>query len=181
MLFARAIRLSTEMFNGEPPDSGTMLTVGDDAPDFAAPRVNAKTEPFRLSTRGDTGPVVLAFFPAAFSTTCTEELCTVRDELGTFEELNARVFGISTDLPYALSRFRAEHDLGFALISDNDGSIIDAYDVVDEWEDINLSGVAQRAAFVIDADGVIRYVWRAENPGKEPDYDAVVDAVESLS
>lgn len=158
-----------------------MRTVGDDAPDFAAPRVSNETEPFRLSNRRDAGPVVLAFFPAAFSTTCTAELCTFRDELDAFTDLNATVFGISTDLPYALSRFRAEHDLGFDLVSDNDGSIIDAYDVVDEWEDINLSGVAQRAVFVIDTTGTIRYAWRADNPGQEPDYDAVAEAVASVS
>ena len=158
-----------------------MRTVGDDAPDFAAPRVSNETEPFRLSNRRDAGPVVLAFFPAAFSTTCTAELCTFRDELDAFTDLNATVFGISTDLPYALSRFRAEHDLGFDLISDNDGSIIDAYDVVDEWEDINLPGVAQRAVFVIDTAGTIRHAWRADNPGQEPDYDAVAEAVASVS
>lgn len=158
-----------------------MRTVGDDAPDFAAPLVGDETEPFRLSNRRGTGPVVLAFFPAAFSSTCTEELCTFRDELATFEELNARVFGISTDLPYALSRFRAEHDLGFDLVSDNDGSIIDAYDVVDEWNHINLPRVAQRAVFVIGTNRTIRYAWRADNPGQEPDYDAVADVVNSLS
>ena len=158
-----------------------MLTVGDDAPDFAAPLVGAETEPFRLSNRRGTGPVVLAFFPAAFSTTCTEELCTFRDELSAFTDLDARVFGISTDLPYALSRFRAEHELGFDLVSDNDGAIIDAYDVVDEWEQINLSRIAQRAVFVIDTAGTVRYAWRADNPGEEPDYDAVADAVESLA
>ena len=96
-------------------------------------------------------------------------------------ELDARVFGISTDLPYALSRFRAEHELGFDLVSDNDGAIIDAYDVVDEWEHINLTEVAQRAVFVVDADGTVRYAWRADNPGEEPDYAAVTDAVESLA
>ena len=158
-----------------------MLTVGDDAPDFAAPLVGAETEPFRLSNRRGTGPVVLAFFPAAFSTTCTEELCTFRDELSAFDDLNARVFGVSTDLPYALSRFRAEHELGFDLVSDNDGAIIDAYDVADEWEHINLTEVAQRAVFLVGADGTVRYAWRAANPGEEPDYAAVIDAVESLA
>ncbi|TQQ82571.1 peroxiredoxin [Halonotius terrestris] len=158
-----------------------MLTVGDDAPDVTAPLVGEETEPFRLSNRRGTGPVVLAFFPAAFSSTCTEELCTFRDELGQFTELDARVFGISTDLPYALSQFRDKHDLGFDLVSDNDGAIIDAYDVVDEWDHISLSEVAQRAVFVIDTEGIVRYAWRADNPGQEPDYDAVADAVESVA
>jgi len=157
-----------------------MLTVGDSAPDFAAPLVGDETEPFRLSNRHGTGPVVLAFFPAAFSTTCTTELCTFRDELSAFTEFDATVFGISTDLPYALSRFREANSLGFDLISDNDGAIIDAYDVVDEWDHIALDKVAQRAVFVIDAEGIVRYVWRADNPGEEPDYDEVAAAVEAL-
>jgi peroxiredoxin len=158
-----------------------MLTVGDDAPDFSAPLVGAETEPFRFSNRRGAGPVVFAFFPAALSTICTEEMCTLRDELSAFSALNPRVFGISTDLPYALSRFRAEHDLGFDLVSDNDGAIINAYDIVDEWEHISLTEVAQRAVFVIDSEGTGRYAWRADDPGEEPDYDAVADAVESLA
>jgi len=158
-----------------------MLTVGDDAPDFAASLVGTETKPFRLSNRRGTGPVVLAFFPAVFSTTCTEKLCPFRDELCAFDDHTTRVFGISTDLPYALSRFRAEHDLGLALVSDNDGAIINAYDVADEWEQINLTEVAHQAVFVVDIDGTVRYARRADNPGEEPDSDAVADAVEPLS
>ncbi|TQQ81553.1 redoxin domain-containing protein [Halonotius roseus] len=157
-----------------------MLTVGDDAPDFAAPLVSEETEPFRFSNRRGSGPVVLAFFPAAFSTTCTAELCTFRDDLGRFTDLDATVFGISTDLPYALSRFREANSLGFDLVSDNDGAIIDAYDVAEDWDHIALPKVAQRAVFVIDAEGIVRYVWRADDPGEEPDYDEVAEAVESL-
>jgi peroxiredoxin len=168
------------MFNREPPDSGTMLTVGDDAPDFTAPLVGEETEPFRFSNRHGSGPVVLAFFPAAFSTTCTAELCTFRDDLDRFTDLDATVFGISTDLPYALSRFREANSLGFDLISDNKGEIVDAYDVAEDWEHIALPKVAQRAVFVIDTEGIVRYVWRADDPGEEPDYDAVAAAVESL-
>lgn len=158
-----------------------MLSNGDPAPDFAAPLVGEETEPFRLSNRTGSGPVVLAFFPAAFSSTCTVELQTFRDNHDAFTDLDATVFGISTDLPYALSRFREEHDLGFDLVSDNDGAISEAYDVLDEWDHIDLSRVAQRAVFVIDPEGVVRYAWRADNPGEEPDYNEVIDAVEAVA
>jgi Peroxiredoxin len=158
-----------------------MLSSGDPAPDFAAPLVGEETEPFRLSNRTGGGPVVLAFFPAAFSSTCTTELQTFRDDHDAFADHDATVFGISTDLPYALSRFRETNSLGFHLVSDNDGTIIDAYDVVDEWDHIALSRVAQRAVFVIDPSGVVRYVWRADNPGEEPDYEAVIDAVDAVA
>ena len=158
-----------------------MLTVGDDAPDFAAPLAGEETEPFRLSNRTGTGPVVLAFFPAAFSSTCTTELRTFRDEQAVFAEHDARIFGLSTDLPYALSRFRETNSLEFDLVSDNDGEIIEAYDVVDDWDHIALSNVAQRAVFVIDPGGVIRYAWRADSPGEEPEYDKVIEAVEAVA
>jgi peroxiredoxin len=158
-----------------------MLSSGDSAPDFAAPLVGEETEPFRLSNRTGDGPVVLAFFPAAFSSTCTTELQTFRDHADAFAKRDATVFGISTDLPYALSQFREANSLGFDLVSDNDATISETYNVVEEWDHIALSAVAQRAVFVIDPAGVIRYAWRAASPGDEPDYEAVIDAVDAVA
>ncbi len=157
-----------------------MVTVGDQAPEFIAPLVDDETEATAFVDHLGDGPVVLAFFPAAFSSTCTEEFQTFRDELGRFDELGATVFGISTDTAYALERFREEFDLPVGLISDNNGAIIDAYDVVDDFEHIAMWEVAQRAVFVVDSDGTVQYVWRADNPGQQPDYEAVVEAVESV-
>jgi peroxiredoxin len=158
-----------------------MVTVGDQAPDFTAPLVDDETEATTFSDHLGSGPVVLAFFPAAFSSTCTEEVCTFRDSLGQFNELGSTIFGISTDTSYALERFRAENELTFGLISDNDGSIIEAYDVVGSFDHIAMSGVAKRSVFVVDDAGTIQYRWIADNPGQEPDYEAVVDAVERLT
>lgn len=158
-----------------------MLTVGDSASDFAAPLVGDEIEPFRFSNRRGSGPVVLAFFPAAFSSTCTAELTTFRDEYETFAALDARIFGISADLPYALRRFRNEHNLPFDLVSDNDGAISEHYGVLNSWQRIGLSRIARRAVFVLDAAGVVRFAWRAETPEQEPDYDAIIEAVESVS
>ena len=157
-----------------------MVTVGDQAPEFIAPLVDDETEATAFVDHLGDGPVVLAFFPAAFSSTCTEEFQTFRDELGRFDELGATVFGISTDTAYALEQFREEFDLPVGLISDNNGAIIDAYDVVDDFEHIAMWEVAQRAVFVVDSDGTVQYVWRADNPGQQPDYEAVVEAVESV-
>ncbi len=157
-----------------------MVTVGDTAPDFIAPLVDDDTEATSLEDHLDDGPVVLAFFPAAFSSTCSAEFQTFRDELGRFEELGATVFGISTDTSYALERFREEFDLPFGLISDNNGEITRAYDVTDDFEHIAMWGVAQRSVFVIDSEAVVQYAWRADNPGQEPDYEAVIGAVEAL-
>ena len=155
-----------------------MVDVGDDAPRFTASLAHDGIEPFDLESHLGDGPIVLAFYPAAFSNTCTTEVCTLRDGLGRFEDVDATVFGVSTDLPHAQDVFRAKHDLPFGLIADPDHHAIEAYDVVDDaFEPRGVEVVARRAVFVIDSDGVIRYRWLAEHPGKEPDYDAVVEAV----
>ena len=161
-----------------------MVSTGDRAPDFTAPLVSDDdTVAITFSEHLGSGPVVVAFFPAAFSTTCTAELCTFRDDLAQFEDLGATVFGISTDTSYALERFRKEEGLTFGLISDNDGAIIEAYDIVDDesFAYKGMTGVATRSVFVVDDAGTIRYAWIADNPGQEPDYEAVVSAVESAA
>ncbi|MFD1641125.1 redoxin domain-containing protein [Halohasta litorea] len=161
-----------------------MASTGNQAPDFTAPLVSDDdTVATTFSDHLGSGPVVLAFFPAAFSTTCTEEVCTFRDQLARFNDVGATVFGVSTDTSYALERFREENGLTFGLLSDNDGSIIEAYDLVDDhsFADKGLTGVATRSVFVVDAAGTIQYVWIADNPGQEPDYEVVVEAVESLA
>src|SRR6056297_1195009 len=139
--------------------------------------------PRHLPTSSTRDRLYSLFFPAAFSTTCTAELCTFRDDLAQFNELGATVFGISTDTSYALERFHQEEGLTFDLISDNDGSIIEAYDIVDDesFAYKGMTGVATRSVFVVDDEGTIRYAWIADNPGQEPDYDAVVEAVESAA
>jgi len=151
-----------------------MVTVGDQAPDFTAALVtDTETTATTLSDQLGSGPVVLAFFPAAWSTTCTAELCTFRDSLGQFNDLGATVFGISTDTSYALEQFREDEDLTFGLLSDNDGSIIDAYDIVDDqfFADKGMKGVATRSVFVVDTEGTVQYDWIADNPGQEPDHE----------
>lgn len=158
-----------------------MLETGDEAPDFAGPLATAGGDlgTFRLSDRVAAGeaPLVLAFFPAAFSSTCTEELCTFRDEFTDFGDLDAGVYGISADLPYALQEFRATHDLGFGLVSDTSREAIDAYDLAIDFDRIDLRRIAQRAVFVVDADRRITYRWVADNTSLEPDYQAVAEAV----
>jgi len=161
-----------------------MVSTGDPAPDFTAALVSDDdTVATTFSDHLGSGPVVLAFFPAAFSSTCTAELCTFRDDLAQFEGLGATVFGISTDTSYALERFRETEGLTFDLLSDNDGSIIEAYDLVDDesFAAKGMKGVATRSVFVVDDAGTIQYAWIADNPGQEPDYEAVVEAVEGLA
>ena len=153
-----------------------MVDVGDDAPPFAATLVTDDIEPFTLQDYLGEGPVVLAFFPAAFSRTCTDEMRTLRDDVDEFPA-DATVFGISTDLPHALHAYRGEYDLPFGLVADPDHEAIDTYDVVESFDRYGVDTVARRAVFVIDAAGVVEFRWLADDPGQEPDYAAVAEAV----
>lgn len=162
------------------------VRVGDRAPDFTVPLAGGSAyndvEEFTLSEAFGEGPIVLAFFPAAFTSGCTDELCTFRDELSAFDDLDARVFAISTDLPFAQNVFAAQHDLNFPLLSDYRNEVIRAYDVVLQGM-YDVVDAAERAVFVLDSDGVVTYRWVRD--GENPDFDEFVadvrDAVEAAA
>jgi len=155
-----------------------MTDVGDDAPTFTASLVTDEVEPFDLSERLGEEPVVLAFFPAAFSNTCTDEMEAFRDG---FDRDDCALFGVSTDLPHALAAYRSQYDLPFALVGDPDHRAIEAYDVIEDFEHYGVETVAQRAVFVIDTGGTVTYRWLADDSGQEPDYDALDEAVDEAS
>lgn len=148
----------------------TTLQIGDKAPDFTL--VSSEKKP--VSLRDYSGqPVVLLFFPMAFTSVCTEELCTMRDRIGEFEEVNAQVLAISVDSPFTLAKFKAEQNFNFPLLSDFNKETSSAYDALYEEFVLGLRGVAKRSAFVIDPHGIIRYAEVLENAGKMPDLEAV--------
>jgi len=153
-----------------------MVSVGDDAPDFTAPLANGDLGSFTLSERLDEAPIVLAFFPAAFTGTCTTEMCTFRDRMAKFEDVGATVYGVSIDTPFSLNEFRAQNDLSFGLLSDTNRELIDRYDVRMDFADLGVRGVAERSVFVVNGDGEITYAWVSDDPGVEPDYDEVREA-----
>ncbi|MFC4990110.1 MULTISPECIES: redoxin domain-containing protein [Saliphagus] len=154
-----------------------MVRQGDTAPDFTAPLSTGDIESITLSDRLDEAPIVLAFFPGAFSSVCTDEMCTFQDRLSAFSEFDATVYGVSVDSPFAQNAFRERNGLTFDIVSDFDREIIDDYDVRMDFEDLGVHGVAKRSVFVIDGDGEITYSWVSDDPGVEPDYDEVEDAV----
>ncbi|RZV08099.1 peroxiredoxin [Natrinema hispanicum] len=159
-----------------------MVTTGDAAPDFTAPLANGDIEEFTLSERlEEDEPIVLAFFPGAFTSVCTTEMCTFQDRLATFNDLDATVYGVSRDSPFTLNEFRAQNDLEFGLLSDYNKELIDDYDIEMDFADLGVYGVAKRSVFVIDGDGDVAYSWVSDDPGVEPDYDEVEAAVEDLS
>ncbi|WP_126662962.1 redoxin domain-containing protein [Haloterrigena salifodinae] len=159
-----------------------MPETGDAAPDFTAPLANGDIEEFTLSDHlEDEAPIVLAFFPGAFTGVCTTEMCTFQDRLAAFNDLDASVYGVSRDSPFTLNEFREQNDLEFGLISDYNKEIIDDYGIEMDFADLGVYGVAKRSVFVVDADGEIAYSWVSDDPGVEPDYDEVEAAVEELA
>jgi peroxiredoxin len=158
-----------------------MIDEGDTAPDFTASVATAEGEldTITLSDRFDDAPLVLAFFPAAFSGTCTDELNAFREELDRFAEAGATVFGVSTDLPWALREFAETEGLDFDLIGDHDRAAVEAYGVRTAFPDLGLHDIADRAVFVIDGDRTVTYAWLADDPGQEPPYEDVIAATEA--
>jgi glutaredoxin-dependent peroxiredoxin len=152
------------------------VDVGSQAPDFTL--TSQDRQPITLSQQLGQ-PVVLAFFPAAFSSVCARELCTFRDSLARLNKAEARVFGISVDTFFALKAFHDQQQLTFPLLSDFNKQVIRDYGVFNE-DMIGLKGIAKRAVFVIDKDGVVRHKEVLEDARNEPDYDKALQAVESL-
>ncbi len=159
-----------------------MPETGDAAPDFTAPLANGDVDSFTLSDRLENeAPIVLAFFPGAFTSVCTTEMCAFQDRLANFNDLDASVYGVSRDSPFTLNEFRDQNDLEFGLISDYNKEVIDDYGIAMDFADLGVYGVAKRSVFVIDADGEITYAWVSDDPGVEPDYDEVEAAVENAA
>ena len=151
--------------------------VGSTAPDFTL--TNQDRQPVSLS--GQRGkPVVLAFFPAAFSSVCQKELCTFRDSMARLGTADAQVYGISVDTFFTLKAFQDQQKLNFPLLSDFNKQVIRDYGVFNE-DMIGLKGIAKRAVFVIDKDGVVRYREVLEDARNEPDYEKAFAALASLA
>ena len=152
--------------------------VGSKAPDFTLP--NQDRQPISLQEVIAKSPVVLAFFPAAFSSVCTKELCTLRDQLGPLNHLaKAQVLGISVDSPFALKAFANAERLQFPLLSDFNKEAIRAYDVVNA-DMIGLKGIAKRSVFVVDREGTIRYKEVLDDARNEPNYEQLNGALSGL-
>jgi peroxiredoxin len=124
--------------------------------------------------------LVLLFFPAAFTGVCTKELCQTRDELSFYNDLNAEVFGISVDLPFALGKFKELNNYNFKLLTDFNKEASIAYNVLyNEWI-LGLKGVSKRSAFVIDKDGIVRHEEVLESAGDYPNFDAIKETLKKL-
>lgn len=154
------------------------MNIGQPAPDFTL--FDSEKNKVTLSElRGE--PVVLLFFPLAFTSVCTAELCSVRDSIAWYNAINARVFGISVDSLFTLDKFRTEQQLNFPLLSDFNKEVSRAYNSLYEQFGFGMQGVSKRSAFVIDKEGIIRYAEVLENAGQVPDFDQIKATLEGLA
>jgi peroxiredoxin len=153
------------------------VDVGTKAPDFTLFDQDRQTVTLSAS-RGT--PVVLVFFPAAFSSVCTAELCTFRDRMARLNSAAAQVYGISVDTFFTLKAFRDAEQLTYPLLSDFNKEVIQAYGVVNP-DMIGLKGISKRAVFVIDKDGTVAHAEVLEDARNEPNYDAVFACLSKLS
>lgn len=155
------------------------LQKGDRAPDVTLP--STAGEPVALAGRWAKQPVVLLFFPLAFTGTCTKELCTVGDDLASYTALNADVIAASVDSPFVLERFRAEIGADFTFLSDFNRQAGRAFGIAREAPlGPGLLGANDRAVFVVGTDGVIAYAWHSANPSLLPPFDEIKTALEGL-
>lgn len=156
-----------------------MIQVGEMAPDFVlydADRKERRLEEF-LSNGKKT---ILAFFPGAFTSVCTTEMCTFRDMFDELVKANGILVGISVDSPFSLKAFAEKYGLNFPLLSDFKREVVQKYGVL--WKDLaGIKGydVANRSIFILDGSGKIVYKWIAENPGQLPNFDEIKKALES--
>lgn len=154
------------------------VNVGDKAPSFTL----YDSDKQQISLEDYQGKnVVLLFFPLAFTGVCTTELCSMRDNIGTYEKLDAQILAVSVDSLFTLDKFKQEQNYNFPLLSDFNKEVARSYDSLYEEFVLGMQGVAKRSAFVIDKTGVIRYAEVLDNAGEIPNFSAVKETLSSLN
>ncbi len=153
------------------------ITKGQTAPNFKL--VNQDKKEVELaSLKGKN--VLILFFPFAFTGTCTKELCSVRDTIATYNNLDAVVLGISVDSPYTLVRYREEQKLNFDLLSDFNKTTSEAYGTIYETFGPGLKGVSKRSAFVVDKNGIVRYAEVLDVATDLPNFENINSTLQAL-
>lgn len=161
------------------------LTAGSRAPDF---ELSTKTadgpKKLKLSANFGKKNTVLLFFPMAFTGVCTKEMCDVSQGLNAYSQLNAEVWGISGDNPFAQEAWAQKEKITVPLLSDYEHQVAQAYGVAYDsflpQVNLGMRGVAKRSAFVIDQQGTIRYAEASDDPKQLPDFDRIKQTLASL-
>jgi peroxiredoxin len=169
----------TDLTDLPPQSKPTPLPPGDPAPDFALV-AKPRAAPVKLADFKGKKPVVLLFFPVAFSAVCTDEMCSVAESYARWEALDAQVLGISVDSPYANAQFAEQCGASFPILSDFNRDVIRAYGVLNP-DFHGLKDVAYRSAFVVGRDGKIAYSWVSEDASVMPPFEEIHAAVEAAA
>ena len=152
------------------------LNVGDHAPGFTLQNTNGEKVSLEQLVEQGSGNTLLLFFPLAFSSVCTDELCKVRNNMKFYEALDATVAAISVDSFFTLKEFKKANNLKFPLLSDFNKKVSKAYGALyDDY--FGMKGVSKRAAFVISKEGVLKYKEVLEDSGNLPDFMAIQKAL----
>ncbi len=154
------------------------IQIGDKAPNFTL----FSSDKAQISLENYQGKnVVLLFFPMAFTSVCTAELCSMRDDIALYNNLNAEILAISVDSPFTLAKFKEEQQLNFPLLSDFNKTVSAMYGTLYEEFVLGMKGVAKRSAFVIDKEGTVRYAQVLESAGDLPDFEAIKQTLNQLN
>lgn len=157
------------------------LKIGDKAPLFTL--TSSDMESVSLDSFAGNKNVVILFFPLVNTSVCEKELCSTRDGLSHYSDLDAQVLAISVDSSFAQKLWAEKHKFNFPLLSDFNKEVCQAYEAFYDVfvpGKLDYKGVAKRSAFVVDKSGVIKYAEVLENAGEEPDYDAIKETLASL-
>lgn len=155
-----------------------IIETGQSAPDFSL-YDNEKNKVTLSDLKGHN--VLLLFFPQAFTSVCTKELCGIRDNIAAYNNTNAKVFGISVDSVFTLNKFREEQQYNFPLLSDFNKEVSNLYGTIYHDWILDMKGVSKRSAFLIDKEGVVRYAEVLENAGEVPDFNKIQELLISLN
>jgi len=154
------------------------MNAGQQAPDFSL--YDSDKNKVTLSEIKGT-PVLLLFFPLAFTSTCTAELCSVRDNITHYNSLATKIFGISVDSLFTLAKYKEDQKLNFPLLSDFNKVVSMAYNSLYEKFGFDMEGVSKRSAFLIDKDGIIQYSEILENASEQPNFAAITAQLSKLT
>ena len=154
------------------------IQVGQVAPDFSLYDSDKNTVTLS-ECKGSN--VLLLFFPLAFTSVCTAELCLMRDNLKIYEGLNAKPIGISVDSLYTLKKYKEDTNLNFPLLSDFNKEVSILYECLYDKFSYGMKGVSKRSAFLIDKQGIVQYAEVLENAGTQPDFEAIQVKLRGLS
>ena len=154
------------------------LAVGTKAPDFSLPTKTADgPKQIKLSENFGKTNTLLLFFPMAFTGVCTTEMCNLTPELSNYSGMNAAVYGISGDNPFAQEAWAKKENISVTLLSDYEHKVAKEYDVAYDsfLPQINLgmAGVPKRSAFIVDREGVIQYSESNDDAKQLPDFDKI--------